>query len=161
MFRITSEYDDQIEVGVGAEDARAFFNDARTFMELMPGVEAIEQLPDGQRRWTISAAVPLIGSMRQTFLVAETENEPARVEWSPAPGEAGNLMRYSADFTPQGEGRTVARIRLKVEVRREKATELHMMAGWVGEERISKEMQRGVTAMMAAFLQQSKKRLGG
>ena len=161
MFRITANFDSQIEVGASVEAARAFFNDPRNFVELMPGVDSINTLADAHRRWTISAPVPVLGSMRQSFVVAETENTEARVEWSPAPGETGNLLRYSAEFTAQGETRTLIRLRQKVEVRRERAKDLHALAGWVGEERISKEMNRGVTAMMNAFLQSAKKRLGG
>lgn len=160
LFRVTADYDGQIEVGVGKEEARAFFNEPRNFVELMPGAEAIDALADGRRRWTIRADVPLIGAMRQQFVVAETENTLDRIEWSPAPGETGNLLRYTAEFTAQGERRTLVRIRQKVEVRRERASELHMMAGWVGEERISREMQRGVTAMMKIFLQKAQAQLG-
>ncbi len=161
MFRITADYDEQFEVGADAKAAREFFDELRNFVELMPGVEAIDALADGRRQWTIRADVPVIGSIRQDFVVAETENTDARIEWSPAPGEAGNLLRYTADFTPQSATRTGVRIRLKVEVRREKASELHLMAGWIGEARISKEMQRGVTAMMQAFVQKAKERLRG
>ena len=161
MFRITANFDSQIEVGVPASEARAFFNEPRNFVELMPGVEAIDKLADARRRWTIAAPVPVLGSMRQSFVVAETENTEARVEWSPAPGETANLLRYSAEFTAQGETRTLIRLRQKVEIRRERAKDLHALAGWVGEERISKEMSRGVTTMMNAFLQSAKRRLGG
>ena len=161
MFRVTAEYDGQIEVGVGAEEAREFFNEPRNFVELMTGVEAIDELPEGNRRWTISAAVPVISSIKQRFIVAKTEDTPERIEWSPAPGEVGNLLRYTAVITSQGERRTRVSISQKVEVRREKASELHMMAGWVGEERISREMQRGVTAMMSEFMRKAKERLRG
>lgn len=161
LFRVTADYDEQIEVGVDQSAARAFFNELRNFVELMPGVEAIEALPDGNKRWTISAPVPMIGSIKQSFIAAETANTEERIEWSPAPGEAGNLLRYSADFTPRGESRTNVRIRLKVEVRREKATDLYMMARWVGEDRISKEMQRGVTMMMNIFTEKAKAKLKG
>ena len=159
MFRITASFDDQIEVNVGMAKAREFFNEPRNFVELMPGVEAIDSLPNGNRRWTISADVPLIGAIRQSFVVRLTEDSAARIEWSPAEGEEGNLLRYVAEFEEAGEGRTKVRIKQSVEVRREKASDLHTFAGWVGESRISKEMQRGVTAMMEEFLRRAQQKL--
>jgi len=47
----------------------------------------------------------------------------------------------------------------RVELRRQHARELHLMAGLVGAARLSTELQRGVTNMMRTFLQRARAKL--
>ncbi|MBA2339795.1 MAG: hypothetical protein H0V88_05330, partial [Pyrinomonadaceae bacterium] len=76
-----------------------------------------------------------------------------------APNEKQNLLRYSAEFEPINGERTRVRVVQDVELRRENAKELHTFAGWIGEKRISDEMQKGVGAMMRKFLQKAQAKL--
>ena len=158
MFRITAEYNDQLEVGANLEKVREFFSNVRNFVELMPGVESITADAEGIRKWLIRADVPLLGAMRAAFAVQQTVNLPERIEWSPAANERKNLLRYVATFEERA-GRTLIRIVQRVEMRREHAKELHALAAWVGERRISQEMQKGITQMMRSFLQNARSRL--
>jgi len=159
VFRIQAEYDGEIEVGVGPERVREFLNDARNFVELMPGVESITAGANDTRRWTIRADVPLLGSMRAVFPVEQTDDGAERIEWSPVSDERKNFLRYAATLEPRGADRTLVRITQRVEMRREKASELHTLAGWIGERRISAEMTRRIGEMMKTFLESARQNL--
>lgn len=141
------------------ERARAFFGNLRNFVELMPGVERITPEADGVMRWTIRADVPVVGAMRQAFPVVQTDDSPHRIEWAPAAGEKKNLLRYAARFDERGDGNLLVRIEQRVELRRQSARELHLLAGLVGESRLSAEMQKAVTTMMESFLQSTRAKL--
>ena len=158
MFLVRAAFEEQIDVKTSAERARAFFSDLRNFVELMPGVEKITAEAGGVVRWLIRADVPVIGSMRQFFAVAQSVNTPQRIEWAPAEDERKNLLRYTAWFEDLGD-RTRVRIEQRVELRRKSPRELHLLAGLAGESRLSAEMQRGVTEMMRTFLQRARARL--
>ena len=158
MFQVKAAFTGQLDVRANAERAREFFGDLRNFGELMPGVEAIKQEAGGVARWLIRAEVPVIGAMRQAFAVAQTDDRPDRIEWSPAPHERGNFLRYYAAFEQHG-ARVLVRVVQRVELRRQRATELHMLAGLVGESRLSSELQKGVSEMMRTFLQRARQRL--
>ncbi len=158
MFQVKAGFDEKLEVKTTMERARAFFGDLRNFAELMPGVEQIKQEAGGAARWLIRADVPVIGSIRQAFSVAQVDDRPERIEWSPAPQERGNFLRYYAAFEQQG-ARVLVRVVQRVELRRGRAAELHMLAGLVGESRLSAELQKGVTEMMRTFLQRARARL--
>lgn len=158
MFQVKAGFDEKLEVKTTLERARSFFGDLRNFAELMPGVEQIKQEAGGAARWLIRADVPVIGSIRQAFSVAQVEDRPDRIEWSPAPQESGNFLRYYAAFEQQG-ARVLVRVVQRVELRRGRAAELHMLAGLVGERRLSAELQKGVTEMMRTFLQRARTRL--
>jgi carbon monoxide dehydrogenase subunit G len=158
MFLVKAAFSEQVEWRTSVERAREFLADLRNFAELMPGVERITAEAGGVARWLIRAEVPVIGSIRQAFSVFQSLNTPARIEWAPAGGEKKNLLRYSAAFEDRGE---VTRIRIeqRVELRRQSARELHLLAPLAGESRLSAELQKGVANMMRTFLQRARGRL--
>ena len=155
MFQIKAAFEEKLEIKTTLERARAFFGDVGNFVNLMPGVESIREEAGGVMRWLIRAEVPVIGAIRQAFTVEQTLDQPQSIEWSPAAAERNNLLRYATQFEEQGT-RVLIRIVQRVELRRQKATELHMLAGLVGESRLSAEMQKGVSEMMRTFLQRAR-----
>jgi len=158
VFQIKAGYDEQLEIRTTLDEARSFFGDLRNFAELMPGVESIKAEAGGVVRWLIRAEVPIIGAIRQAFAVEQTDDRPERLEWSPALQERGNFLRYVAQFEQHG-ARVLVKIVQRVELRRQHARELHLMAGLVGAARLSTELQRGVTDMMRTFLQRARAKL--
>ena len=159
MFRIKAEYSEQVELKASIERARKFFGELHNFAELMPGVESIRKEASGIIRWTVRADVPLLGAMRAAFAVEQTDDRPERIEWSPAPIETQNYLRYAADFERRDASSTLVRIVQRVEMRRQHAKELHLLAGLIGEGRISAEMQKRVTEMVKTFLQRARMKL--
>lgn len=159
MFRIKAEYTEQLELRTTVERARQFFTEWKNFVDLMPGIESIRNEAGGLLRWTVRADVPMLGSMRAAFAVEKTDDRPDRVEWSPAPIEKKNYLRYAASFVERGASNTLVRITQHVEMRRQNARELHMLAGLVGESRISAEMQKAVAAMIRTFLERARTKL--
>ncbi|MCA1558115.1 MAG: hypothetical protein LC731_06200 [Acidobacteria bacterium] len=161
MFRIKAEYSEQILVRTSIERAREFFGEIRNFVDLMPGIESIRREANGVMRWIVRAEVPALGTMRQAFTVELTQDAPSRIEWSPAAQESKNYLRYAAMFEPRGTRSTLVRIAQHVELRRKNAKELHLLAGLIGEGRISAEMQKRVSEMIKTFLERSRTRLEG
>lgn len=159
MFRIKAEYSEQVELKTSIERARKFFSELRNFAELMPGVESIRKEASGIIRWTVRTDVPLLGAMRAAFAVQQTDDSPERIEWSPAPTENENYLRYAADFEQRSATSTLVRIVQRVEMRRRQARDLHLLAGLAGESRISAEMQKRVTEMVKTFLQRARLKL--
>lgn len=160
MFRIKAEYSEQIELKTSIERAREFFDNLRNIVDLMPNIEAIKSEAGGIMRWMVRAEMPMLGSMRAAFPVERTEEQANRIEWSPASTEKKNFLRYVAVFEEQGT-RTLVRIVQHVELRRQHARELHMLAGLVGEGRISAELQKHIAAMIKTFLERARAKLEG
>jgi carbon monoxide dehydrogenase subunit G len=158
MFQIKAAFTEQLELRTSVERAREFFSDFKNFVELMPNVERITAEAEGVARWLIRAEVPVVGSIRQAFAVAQSASAPDRIEWSPVAGEKKNLLRYTAFFENLGE-RTRIRVEQRVELRRQHARELHALAGLAGESRLSAAMQQRVAEMMRVFLQKARARL--
>ncbi len=158
MFRIRAEHSEQIEVKTSVERAREFFDNLRNVADLMPGIENITTEASGVKRWMVRADIPMLGTMRVAFAVEQTADQPERIEWSPAATEKKNYLRYAATFQQRG-AQTLVRIVQHVELRRQHARELHMLAGLAGESRISAELQRRVADMLKTFLTRARARL--
>lgn len=158
MFRIRAALDQQVEWKTHTEAARAFFNDLRNFVELMPGVERITTDALGVARWLFSVEVPVVGSVRQTFSVVQSVDEPLSIEWSPAATETKNFLRYSAAFEPRSTT-TLIRVAQRVELRRASAGELHPLAALAGESRLGAALQKVLGEMLQTFLQRGRTRL--
>ncbi len=159
MFTIRANYSDTVEIKSSIEVARDFFSDIRNFIELMPGIESIHTDLKGVTHWKIYAEVPLVGTFSEKFLVQLVENSIERIEWSPVAGETKNLLRYAADFLEKDSNSTLVQFSQIVELRRNSARELHLLAGVAGETMISREMSRRIGEMIKTFVQKAKNKL--
>ena len=159
MFTIRAAYSDQVEIKTGLEQVGEFFGDIKNFVELMPGVESIHTDGKGLTHWKIRADIPVIGQMKQSFTVALSEKNDDRIEWSPAAGEKQNFLRYAVDFVEKNANLTLVMFSQTVEMRRDSARDLHLLAGLAGESIISGEMSKRVAEMIKIFVRRARARL--
>ena len=159
MFTIHAKYSDQVEIKTNLEKVREFFSDIKNFVELMPSVESIHTDAKGIAHWTIRAEIPIVGAMMQKFNVQLEEDSEERIEWIPVAGESKNLLRYAADFVEKGTNSTLVRFTQAVEMRRDNARELHLLAGLAGESIISSEMSKKIAEMLKIFFSRAQEKL--
>jgi carbon monoxide dehydrogenase subunit G len=159
MFTIRAAYSDKVEVKTSLQKVVAFFADIKNFVEMMPGIESIHTDGKGLTHWKIRAEIPFIGEMKQSFTVELSEKNDDRIEWSPAHGEKQNFLRYAVDFVEKTQNLTLVQISQTVEMRRNSARDLHLLAGLAGESIISGEMSKRVAEMIKTFVQKARERL--
>jgi carbon monoxide dehydrogenase subunit G len=159
MFTITAEFRDKVEVKANLEKVREFLFDLQNFARMMPEVESIRADAKGNTLWTITVEIPVIGKIRESFSLEPEEISEQEIIWRPAAGEKKNLLRYMVLLAEKSEGVTLVQISQKVELRRDKAKELHSLASLAGEKLISKEMTRRVTQLIKEFLRKAKEKL--
>ncbi len=159
MFTIRAKYSDKVEVKSNLEKVREFFGDIKNFVELMPSIESIHTDAKGIAHWTIRAEIPIVGAMKQKFAVELAESDEERIEWIPLAGETKNMLRYAADFIEKGKDLTVVQFTQAVEMRRDSARELHLLAGLAGESIISNEMTKKIAEMLKTFFQRAQEKL--
>ncbi len=124
---------------------------------MLAGVEAIRRETGGVARWTIATETP-VGHVRFTFPVRETSPHAEMIEWSPAPNERENLLRYSLKMR-ESNRMTVIDVSHQVELRRKRAWELHPGVGLMTEARLSNALQRRINEAIEDFLKRVKERL--
>lgn len=159
MFKVRANFSETFEFEAGFDRVRDFFADITNFLEYMPSIESIHTDAKGITYWRIRADIPFVGSFVERFPVRETENNDERVEWSPVEMEKHNLLRYAAEFLPRSGRSTLVQFSQNIELRRESATDLHVLAGLVGETLIGNEMSRRVAQMLNAFIERARQHL--
>lgn len=159
MFTIKASINENYEFAATLTTVKEFFGDITNFAELMPGVQQIHLDGKGVAHLKIQAEIPVVGAMVQNFAVERTEDDEDRIEWLPLRTEAQNFLRYSADFLEQAKDVTLVRFSQAVELRREKARDLHFLAGMAGEAIISTEMTKRFAEMVKVFIEKAKHRL--
>ena len=157
MFRVRSSFKGEIEIKAPLRSVKSFFATLTNFTDMLGGVESIRREAGGVERWTISTDTP-VGHVRFTFPVHETSPHANTIEWSPAPGETQNLLRYSIKLNEQN-GATSVDVSHRVELRRKRAWDLHPGVGLMGEARLSNALQRRINAAIEEFLDRVKERL--
>ena len=159
MFIVKAAFDQQIEIKTTLEKVKEFFSDTRNLVDILPDIESIRHLPAGIMNWTLGVNFPVIGSIRQDFVVQSATVSDELIEWVPARTEDSNLLRYSADLLAKSATETIIRLQHQVELRRNSASQLHSLAGFAGASFINRELQNRVSAALNNFLNEAKKRL--
>jgi uncharacterized membrane protein len=156
MFRVRAEFREDLEIAAGLARVRAFFADVQNFARWMPGVEKISEPTDDTAQWVVSANVALVGRMHGEFALTRKDDRRTRIEWLPPQSERENFLRYAISFEARGSSKTFVRFALRVEMRRERAKDLHLMAGLIGERRVSEGIQEDVDLMLKTFLKRAR-----
>src|SRR5437667_10718229 len=157
MFRVKSSFNTKLEIKAPLNRVRDFFADLDNFPELLGGVESIRRESGGVARWTIATDTP-VGRVRLSLPVRETSPHADVIEWSPALNENQNLLRYQIKFEEQN-GATLLRVSQQVELRRNRAWDLHPGVGLMGEARLSAALERRINEAIEAFLARVKEKL--
>jgi hypothetical protein len=158
MFIIKANFADNFEVNSSLEKTQNFFSDGNNYVELMPNLDSIHTDGRGITRWVISAEIPFVGKMKQSFAVDFLALDD-RIEWHPSPVETQNYLRCMAEIIEKSSEKVLVRYTQYVELRRKKASELHPLAGLAGEQKISQGMQSEVEQMLRIFISKSKEKL--
>ena len=157
MFRVKSSFKTQLEIDAPVSTVRDFFRNLSNFTDLLGGVDNIRRESGGIARWTIATDTP-VGRVRLSLPVRETSPRADVIEWSPAINENQNLLRYQLKFEEQN-GATLVRVSQQVELRRNRAWDLHPGVGLMGEARLSAALERRINEAIDTFLTRVKERL--
>jgi carbon monoxide dehydrogenase subunit G len=157
MFRVKSSFKTQIEISAPPVRVQEFFADLNRFSDMLLGVESIRREPGGVARWTIATDTP-VGRVRFSFPVWSTSARADTIEWSPAPHETQNFLRYSLKFEENGSG-TLMHVSQQVELRRKRAWELHPGVALMGEARLNSALERRIKEAIEGFLKEAKEKL--
>jgi uncharacterized membrane protein len=159
MFRVKSSFKTELEIQAPVNKVREFFRNLANFTDLLGGVDSIRRESGGIVRWTIATDTP-VGKVRLSLPVRETSPRGDVIEWSPALNENQNLLRYQLKFEEQN-GATLVRVSQQVELRRNRAWDLHPGVGLIGAARLSAALERRINEAIEGFLARVKERLEG
>jgi hypothetical protein len=158
MFIIKSHFADSFEINSSYSKTLDFFSKSENYVDLMPNLDSIRTDGKGITRWTISAEVPFIGNMQQSFAVDFFASD-SLIEWLPSPTETQNYLRCVAEIIEKAENKILVRYSQFAEMRRKNARELHPLANLTSESKISQGVQKETDRMLKIFTQKAKEKL--
>lgn len=158
MFIIKSNFADSFEINSSYSKTLDFFSNSQNYVEMMPNLDSIHTDGKGITRWTISAEVPFIGKMKQSFAVDFFASD-SLIEWLPSPIETQNYLRCVAEIIAKAEDKVLVRYSQFAEMRRNHARELHPLANLTSEAKISQGVQKETDRMLKIFTQKAKEKL--
>ena len=158
MFIIRANFADSFEINTTVERTQSFFSVGSNYVELMPNLDSIHTDGRGITRWMISAEIPFVGRMKQSFAVDFLATDTI-IEWHPSPSETQNYLRCVAEIIEQSAAKVLIRYSQNVEIRCQRARDLHPLARMAGEKNISQGMQAEVDLMLKIFISKAKERL--
>jgi hypothetical protein len=115
----------------------------------MPGVVAIEDLPENQWLYKTERAIPFSDPFRADFVLIRIV-DPTVTYQTPDPG-ASNWMSCRFETREHERNQTEIRVRMRVRLVREDGTAIHILAPILGETFISERMQSDVEEMLETF----------
>lgn len=158
MFIIKANFADSFKINTSAEKAQIFFSNGNNYVELMPNLDGIHTDGRGLTKWMISAEIPFVGKMKQSFAV-DFMSTGDLIEWLPSPLETQNYLRCAAEIIEKAQNEVLVRYSQFVELRRNHAKDFHPLAGLAGEKKISQGMETEVDRMLRVFINKSKEKL--
>jgi hypothetical protein len=158
MFIIKSNVNQDFEVQTSLAKAHSFFSNQPNYADFMPNLESIHTDGQGIIRWNIAVEVPFVGKWKMPFAVDLLMSDEI-IEWIPSSIEKHNFLRCVIYFTEKSENLVKAKISHNIELRRNKATELHPLANLAGENLISSQMELEVGKMLKTFIKKAKEKL--
>ena len=158
MFTIKSNVTESFEIKTALFEAQKFFSEPKNYVEFMPNVESINTDGNGIMRWNIAVNVPMVGRWKMAFAVDLLTSDDA-IEWFPSPVEKQNYLMCVTRLAEKNDKLVVVTISHNLELRRPKAVDLHILAGFAGEKTISSEVRIEVAKMLKTFINAAKERL--
>jgi hypothetical protein len=139
----------ELLVGFSEQTVQDLLMDIRFLRRTMPGVVAIEGLPEGEWLYKTERPMPFSDPFRADFILKRFVNQAVTYQ-TPNPG-APNWMSFRFETSAAGNNQTAIRIRLRVRLMRDDGSAIHLLAPLLGEAFISERMQNDFEEMLDAF----------
>lgn len=154
MFTIQASLRRVYEVPVSVARLCDFFGHPDSFARNMPIIEYVVPVEDYDvSRWHFKVRVPIIAPIEWDFLIRRRiVAETGQIAYS-ADEDAADFFKCDVILRENPNGATDADVSLVVRVVRERASEIHPLAGMVGENWISRVVLDRMEKMATTFVQ--------
>jgi hypothetical protein len=136
-------------VAASEQSVRGLLMDIRVLRRNMPGVAAIEDLPESRWLYKTERTIPFSDPFKADFILRSFVNQTVTYQ-TPDPG-APNWMSFRFETRAQGMNMTAVKVRLRVRLVRDDGSAIHLLAPLLGETFISERMQDDFEEMLDTF----------
>lgn len=159
MFVAEAAAEASYDVEVNREALRGYVDDIGLFARNMPGVIEVRPLGDSTYLYRTERDIPLSGPMQTDFVIRKRMEADSVTTYESVDRNDDNYMLCRVVIHPLTATSTTIRIQLRLQISRERASEVHWLAPILGSEFISEQMRKDLVTMLDAFIERSNREL--
>ena len=159
MFVAEAAAEASYNVEVNREALRGYVDDIGLFARNMPGVIEVRSLGDSTYLYRTERDIPLSGAMQTDFVIRKRMEADSVTTYESVDRDDPNYMLCRVVIRPMTETSTTIRIQLRLQLSRERASEVHWLAPVFGSEFISEQMRKDLVDMLDEFIERSNREL--
>jgi hypothetical protein len=159
MFVVEAAAEASYDVEVNREALRGYVDDIGLFARNMPGVIEVRPLGDSTYLYRTERDIPLSGSMQTDFVIRKRMEADSVTTYESVDRNDDNYMLCRVVIRPLTPTSTNIRIQLRLQLSRERASEVHWLAPILGADFISEQMRKDLVTMLDTFIERSNEEL--
>ncbi len=155
-FTISAEVEKSASVDLPKGFVRDYIKDLTIYPRFFPDILSVTKNNDTESVWVYMVDAPLAPTLYFTFTLEEKQSTPDLMILESKDPEPDYLY-CKASFDSLGERSTKVTLYFKLRMTREKASDIHFMAGILGEDFISSRMKDKLDGDMETFIENAVK----
>lgn len=153
-FTISAEVQKSSVVNLPRDFVRTYINDLSIYPRFFPDITSVKKLNDKESEWHYTVDAPLAPAIYLTFLLESKQSTPSLMVLESINPEPDYLFCKAA-FDSLGESSTKVTLSFKIRMTREHASDIHFLAGILGENFISARMKDKLEGDMDTFIEKA------
>lgn len=153
-FTISAEVEKSSVVDLPKVFVREYIKELSIFPKYFPDIVSVKTLNNTESEWVYAVDAPLASTYYLTFILVEKESTPGVMLLESKVPEPDYLF-CRAVFDSLGENSTKVSITFKIKMTRENASDVHFMAGLLGENFISSQMKDKLDGDLETFIERA------
>jgi uncharacterized membrane protein len=155
-FTVSAEVEKSSVVNLPKDKVREYISDLSIYPKFFPDIVSVKPLNNYESEWTYRIDAPLASPYYLTFVLVEKSISPD-IMILESKDSVTDLLLCKASFAAAGDNRTTVIINFKISMTRENASDIHFLAGILGEGFISDRMHDKLEDDLETFIQRSTK----
>jgi uncharacterized membrane protein len=156
IFTVSAEVEKSSVVNLPKEKVKEFISDLSIYPKYFPDIVSVKHLNDSESEWTYMVDAPLASPFYLTFILVEKNTSPDTMILV-SKDSIPDFLLCKTNFVSTGDNRTSVKIDFRITMTREKASDIHFLAGILGESFISDRMHDKLEDDLEIFIEKATK----
>ncbi len=155
-FTLQAEVERNTSINLNKDFIYTYIKELSIYPKFFPNIVSVARLNDTESEWLYRVEAPLAAPYNLTFVLEDKSPSPDTLLFE----SKDKLLDYlycRAALTQIGEKKTKISFVFKISMTREKATDIHVLAGILGEKFLSEQMKSKLEGDLETFISKASK----
>lgn len=155
-FTISASVERNANINLDKEFISTYIKNIEIYPKFFPNVESVKRLSDTESEWLYKVEAPLASPYNLTFVLDDKSKGTDTLLYESKDGSRDYLY-CNAVLNQVSEKKTRISFIFKISMTREKASDVHMLAGILGEKFLSEKMKEKLEGDLETFISKATK----